>query len=72
MVTSALWSPTCKRNIAYAWLDAPYCEPGSEDLWVEIYLQKEIRWQRRMERCRIVTKRFFSHERRAATPPAGF
>lgn len=72
MVTSALWSPTCKQNIAYAWLEAPHWKAESGDLWVEIYLQKETRWQRRMERCRVVTKRFFSHERRSATPPAGF
>ena len=38
MVTSALWSPTCKRNIAYAWLEAPYGQSVTGDLWVEIYL----------------------------------
>jgi aminomethyltransferase len=70
MVTSALWSPTCKRNIAYAWLDAPYGQSVTDDLWVEIYLQKEIRWQRRMVRCKLVDKPFFAHPRRAATPPA--
>ena len=72
MVTSALWSPTCKRNIAYAWLDAPYGQSAEDDLWVEIYLQKEIEWQRRMARCRIVDKPFFTHERRRLTPPADF
>ena len=72
MVTSALWSPTCKQNIAYAWLDAPYGETESGDLWVEIYLQKEIRWQRRMERCRIAEKPFFVHQRRSATPPGDY
>ena len=72
MVTSALWSPTCKRNIAYAWLDAPYGQTVIDDLWVEIYLQKEIRWQRRMARCRLVDRPFFVHSRRTATPPADF
>ena len=72
MVTSALWSPTCKRNVAYAWLDAPYGQTVTGDLWVEIYLQKEIRWQRRMARCHLVDKPFFVHQRRAATPPADY
>ena len=72
MVTSALWSPTCKRNIAYAWLDAPYGQSVTGDLWVEIYLQKEIRWQRRMARCQLVDKPFFVHPRRSATPPGDF
>ncbi|MCB1386383.1 MAG: aminomethyltransferase family protein [Nitratireductor sp.] len=70
MITSALWSPTCKRNIAYAWLDAPFGQTGTDDLWVEIYLQREIRWERRMARCRIVDKPFFVHQRRRQTPPA--
>ncbi|OCW57666.1 aminomethyltransferase family protein [Hoeflea olei] len=72
MVTSALWSPTCKRNIAYAWLDAPYGQTANDHLWVEIYLQKEIRWQRRMARCHPVEKPFFTHPRRTATPPAEY
>ncbi|MCB1451683.1 MAG: aminomethyltransferase family protein [Nitratireductor sp.] len=72
MVTSALWSPTCKRNIAFAWLQAPFGQDVVDDLWVEIYLQKELQWQRRMARCRIVEKPFFVHPRRAATPPGDF
>lgn len=70
-VTSALWSPTLKRNIAHAWIDAPHCETGA-DLWVEIYLQRELLWQRRMARARIVPRQFFVHPRRSATPPADF
>lgn len=70
-VTSALWSPTAKRNIAYAWLDAPYADAG-DDLWVEIYLQRELIWQRRMARARIVERPFFRNPRRTATPPADF
>ncbi|MGB5838296.1 MAG: aminomethyltransferase family protein [Albidovulum sp.] len=70
-VTSALWSPTVKRNIAYAWVEAPYCASG-DDLWVEIYLQRELIWQRRMARARLVAKPFFTQPRRVATPPADF
>ena len=67
-VTSALWSPTLKRNIADAWVEAPYDVGG--DLWVEIYLQRELIWERRMARARIVERAFFRHPRRTATPPA--
>lgn len=71
-VTSALWSATTKRNIAYAWLEAPFGQEVKDDLWVEIYLQREIEWQRRMERVMIVERPFFVHPRRTATPPLNF
>jgi aminomethyltransferase len=70
-VTSALWSPTCKRNIALAMVDAPYHSMGS-NLWVEIYLNRELVWERRMARARVVERTFFSPARRLATPPAAF
>jgi aminomethyltransferase len=70
-VTSALWSPTLKRNIAHAWVAAPHCGTGTE-LSVEIYLQRELIWERRMARARIVERSFFRHPRRTATPPADF
>jgi aminomethyltransferase len=70
-VTSAIWSPTCKRNLAYALLDAPYFSVGSE-VWVEIYLNSELTWERRMRPARVVEKPFFAPERRRLTPPADF
>jgi len=70
-VTSAIWSPTCKRNLAYALLDAPYVAVGTE-VWVEIYLNSELSWERRMRSARVVDKPFFAPERRRATPPADF
>lgn len=70
-VTSAAWSPTCKRNIALALLDAAYCGKGSE-VWAEIYLNSELTWERRMRRSRVVDKPFYAPERRRATPPADF
>jgi aminomethyltransferase len=70
-VTSATWSPTSKRNIAYALLDAPYVSLGSE-VWVEIYVNSELSWERRMRPARVVDKPFFAPERRRATPPADF
>jgi len=68
-VTSAIWSPTCKRNLAYALLEAPYVTVGTE-VWVEIYLNSELTWERRMRSARVVDKPFFAPERRRATPPA--
>jgi aminomethyltransferase len=70
-VTSAIWSPTCKRNLAYALLDAPYVGVGTE-VWVEIYVNSELTWERRMRSARVVEKPFFAPERRRATPPADF
>jgi aminomethyltransferase len=70
-VTSAIWSPTCKRNLAYALLDAPYGAVGTE-VWVEIYVNSELTWERRMRSARVVDKPFFAPERRRATPPADF
>ncbi len=67
-VTSALWSPTCKRNIALALIEAPYFESLTQ-FWVDIYLQRELLWQRRMERAWRVERPFFDPPRRKATPP---
>ena len=68
-VTSALWSPTCKRNIALAMVKAPYFRRGCT-LWADIYLNRELVWERRMARAEVVDKPFFAPERRRATPPA--
>jgi aminomethyltransferase len=70
-VTSATWSPTCKRNLALAMVTAPYIATGST-LWAEIYLNRELVWERRMVRARVVARPFFASERRRATPPADF
>jgi aminomethyltransferase len=66
-ITSALWSPTCKRNIALAMIDAPYF--GTLDqFWVDIYLHRELLWERRMERAWPVERPFFNPQRRKQTP----
>jgi aminomethyltransferase len=70
-VTSATWSPTCKRNIALAMVEAPHFQIGST-VWAEIYLNRELVWERRMSRAQIVERPFFAPERRRATPPAEF
>jgi aminomethyltransferase len=70
-VTSATWSPTCKRNIALAIVDAPHFQIGST-IWADIYLNRELVWERRMSRAQIVERPFFAPERRRATPPAQY
>ena len=70
-VSSAVWSPTCKRNIALAMVDAPHFKIGST-VWAEIYLSRELVWERRMSRALVVERPFFAPERRRATPPADF
>ena len=70
-VTSAIWSPTCKRNIALAMVDAPHFNIGTQ-MWAEIYLHRELIWDRRMAQVAVVEKPFFAPARRRATPPADF
>jgi aminomethyltransferase len=66
-VSSALWSPTCKRNLALAMLDTPHFATGSE-VFAEIYLCRELEWERRVARAVVVPKPFFAPERRKVTP----
>jgi aminomethyltransferase len=68
-VTSASWSPTCKRNLALAMLDVPYIEDGAA-VWAEIYLNRELVWQRRMVRAQVVKRPFYAPARRRMTPPS--
>jgi aminomethyltransferase len=68
-VTSALWSPTCKRNIGLALVEAPHFALGTR-LWADIYLNRELVWERRMAAATVVERPFFAPERRRATPPA--
>jgi aminomethyltransferase len=70
-VTSAAWSPTCKRNIALAMLDAPHFDIGKQ-VWAEIYLNRELTWERRMVRAQVVERPFFAPARRRAVPPGDF
>ena len=66
-VTSALWSPTVKKNIALATLDARHAD-GSHAIWADIYVQKELKWSRAPAPCRIVERPFFNPPRRTAVP----
>jgi aminomethyltransferase len=68
-VTSAMWSPAVKANIAMAVVETRAL--GGE-IWAEIYYQKELRFHRRMARCTVRNKPFWIHPRSRRTPPADF
>lgn len=70
-VTSAMWSPTCKRNIALAMVEAPHFTTGTK-LWADIYLNRELIWERRMCRATVVERPFFAPERRRAVPALAY
>ena len=71
-VTSGVWSPTAKRNIALAELKAPYGGRITRDLWAEIYVNQEGRWDKRLVPVTVETKPFFRNDRARATPPRDF
>jgi aminomethyltransferase len=68
-VTAAAWSPTTKRNIALASVERPFAGWRGDDLRVEIYARRELRFHRLMVRARVAPRPFFDHPRRRATPP---
>lgn len=70
-VTSAMWSPTCKRNIAIATLACPY-DRGKDALWTEIYVNKEGKWEKVVAPCHVTGRQFFKTPRRSATPPLDY
>jgi aminomethyltransferase len=70
-ISSATWSPTCKRNIALAMIQAPHFEIG-QTLWADVYLNRELVWERRMVVAKVVSRPFFAPERRKLTPPNGY
>jgi aminomethyltransferase len=71
VVTSAMWSPSAKANIALASLNAPFGIPGEEFI-AEIYYQRELKWNRVMAPCRVVKDIFWNPLRRRQTPPPDF
>ncbi|MEO1043623.1 MAG: aminomethyltransferase family protein [Pseudomonadota bacterium] len=71
-VTSAAWSPTAKRNIALAELDAPYGGSIRQGLWVEIDVEKEGVWKRREAKVTVVDGPFFKNRRARVTPPGPY
>lgn len=68
-VTSAMWSPAVKANLALAMIRTEHLD---RELWAEIYYQKELRHYSRVVRCTRMKKPFWAPARARATPPADF
>jgi|TARA_B110000238_G_scaffold193747_1_gene230639 aminomethyltransferase len=66
-VTSAAWCPTAKSNIAFAQLEMPEGEIGSEYV-AEIYYQRELHWTRLLAPCKVIDGPIFNPKRRRKTP----
>jgi aminomethyltransferase len=61
--TSATWSPVLKRNIALASVASAYAADGIE-LQADIWHNKELKIERIMAPCRVVSRRFYDASRR--------
>lgn len=70
-ITSAMWSPSAKANIALASLEAPHGKIGDEFL-AEIYYQRELKWFRVLAPCRVIDHIFYEPPRRKMTPAPNF
>lgn len=68
-VTSAMWSPAVKANIALAMIETQHLKG---ELWAEIYYEKELRQYSRVARCERKTKPFWNPDRARATPPLDY
>ncbi|WP_405242903.1 aminomethyltransferase family protein [Lentisalinibacter salinarum] len=68
-VTSAMWSPAVKANIALAMIRTEYLDGP---LWAEIYYEKELRQYSRVARCLRRDKPFWTPARARATPPPDY
>ena len=65
-VTSAMWSPAVKANLALAMIKTKHLDG---ELWAEIYYEKELRQYSRVARCTRKQKPFWTQARARATPP---
>jgi len=65
-VTSAMWSPAAKANIALAMIRTEHLKG---EMWAEIYYEKELRQYNKVARCTVKKKPFWTPGRARATPP---
>jgi aminomethyltransferase len=68
-VTSAMWSPVVKANIALAMIKTRYLQG---EVWAEIYYGKELRHYSKVVKCTPRDKPFWAPARARATPPPAF
>lgn len=66
-----IWSPVLKANLTMA--DIEYSDGKKpQEIWAEIYYQKELEWNVKWARCTVSGKAFWDPDRRRATPPNAF
>ena len=70
-IKTTIWSPILKANLAMADVEYKSGNPPQE-IWAEIYYQKELEWRATWARCDISDKPFWSPPRKSATPPEAF
>ena len=68
-VTSAMWSPAVKANIAMAMIKTEHLQG---EIWAEIYYEKELRQYDKVARCTIKEKPFWAPSRARMTPPENY
>ena len=68
-VTSAMWSPAVKANIALAMIEPRFLTGA---MWAEIYYEEELRHYNRVARCTSRNKPFWTPARARATPAPDF
>ncbi len=68
-VTSAMWSPAVKANIALAMIRTEHLQG---DMWAEIYYEKELRQYSKVAKCTVKKKPFWTPARAKATPPPNY
>tara|TARA_B110000438_G_scaffold120184_1_gene117310 strand:+ start:4561 stop:5829 length:1269 start_codon:yes stop_codon:yes gene_type:complete len=67
-IMTQIWSPILKANLAMADVEfAGGSQPN--DIWAEIYYQKELEWHVSWAKGKVWNKPFWSHPRRSASPP---
>ncbi len=69
-ITAATWSPSTKRSVAIAQVQAKYRR--GDNLWVEIYALRELQYAKLMLQVTVVDRPFFNPPRKRATPPGRF
>ena len=65
-VTSAMWSPAAKANIALAMIETEYLDGP---IWAWIDYEKELRQYGKVARCKVSKRAFWAPPRARATPP---
>jgi aminomethyltransferase len=65
-VTSGMWSPSVKANIALAMVDTAALQG---EIWAEVYYERELRHHHKVARCTLKDKPFWAPARARKTPP---